>query len=153
MARYYNASIRNLVYRLRKFKPVLEGYLKEEVENREDFLVSCIQLQLDMGLDGYYDEIKPPYAPRTIQNKIRKGQPTNRVTLKDTGKFYNSLHVDFDNDGFRIVSNDEKAKYLLAKYGNAIFRLQNEDISRFLRIYIRPVLAERMKEYIENGRT
>src|SRR5574344_1599685 len=85
MARYYNASIRNLVYRLRKFKPVLESALKEEVENYADFLTDAVRIQLDMGLDGYYDKIEPPYAPRTVKNKIRKGQPTDRVTLRDTG--------------------------------------------------------------------
>lgn len=153
MAKYYNASIRNLVYRLRKFKPVLESALKEEVENNADFLTDAVRIQLDMGLDGFYDKIQPPYAPRTIKNKIRKGQPTDRVTLKDTGEFYASLHVEFDEDGFRIVSNDDKSKYLLAKYGNAIFRLPNEDFTRFLRFYIRPALTYRMKEYLENGGT
>ena len=70
MARYYNASIRNLVYRLRKFKPVLESALKEEIENYSDFLTDCIRIQLDLGLNGYYDEIQPPYAPRTIKQNI-----------------------------------------------------------------------------------
>lgn len=153
MAKYYNASIRNLVYRLRKFKPVLESALKEEVENYADFLTDTVRDQMYMGLDGYYNMIEPPYAQRTIKNKIRKGQPTNRVTLKDTGDFYASLHVEFDDNGFRIVSNDEKAKYLLAKYGDAILRLPNESFTKFLRAYIRPVLAYRMKNYLENGRT
>lgn len=149
--KYYNTSIRNLAYRLRKFKPVLEDALKEEVENYSDFLTDVVRTQLDMGLNGFYDEIRPPYAPRTVKNKIRKGQPTDRVTLKDTGKFYGSLNVEFDNEGFRVTSNDEKAKYLVAKYGNAIFRIQNEDLSRFLKYFIRPALANRMKEYLKNG--
>lgn len=153
MPHYYNASIKNLVYRLRKFKPVLESALKEEVEKNADFLTDAIRIQLDLGLDGYYNEIQPPYAPRTIKNKIRKGQPTDRVTLKDTGKFYDSLHVEFYNDGFRIVSNDGKSKYLIAKYGEPILRLPNEDFTRFLNYYIRPALAERMKNYLNNDRT
>lgn len=151
MARYYNASIRNLVYRLRKFKPVLESALKEEVEKHSDFLTDCIRIQLDLGLNGYYNEIQPPYAPRTIKNKIRKGQPTDRVTLKDTGVFYGSLNLEYDDEGFRITSDDSKAKYLIAKYGDSILRLQNDDLNRFLKFYIRPALAERMKQYINNG--
>lgn len=152
MTKYYNTSMRNLVYRLRKFKPVLESALREEIENYSYDLIWAIRDQLDMGLDGYYNKIQPPYAPRTIYNKTRKGQPTDRVTLKDTGEFYNSLHIEFDENGFRIVSDDDKSKYLIAKYGGPILRLPNEDLTRFLRFYIRPALAERMKEYIKNGR-
>lgn len=152
MAKYYNASIRNLVYRLRKFKPVLESALKEEVEKNADFLTDLIRLRLNLGFDGFYNKIQPPYAPRTIKNKIRKGQPTDRVTLKDTGDFYASLHVEFDEGGFRIVSNDNKAKYLLANYGDAILRLPDEDLTRLLKL-IRPALAYKMKEYLKNGRT
>lgn len=153
MSTYYNASIKNLVYRLRKFKPVLEDALKEEIERYQDFITDSIRIQLDMGIDGYYDEIRPPYAPRTIKRKIKKGQPTDRVTLKDTGKFYDSLYLEFDEGGFRISSNDEKAKYLIAKYGSPILRVDNEDFNRFLRFYIRPALAERMKDYLQNDRT
>lgn len=152
MTKYYNASMRNLVYRLRKFKPVLESALREEIEKYSYDLIWAICDQLDLGLDGYYNKIQPPYAPRTIQNKIRKGQPTDRVTLKDTGEFYNSLRIEFDENGFRIVSDDDKSKYLIAKYGGPILRLPNEDFTRFLRFYIRPALIERMKDYIKNGR-
>lgn len=152
MTKYYNTSMRNLVYRLRKFKPVLESALREEIERYSYDLIWAIRDQLDMGLDGYYNNIQPPYAPRTIYNKTRKGQPTDRVTLKDTGEFYNSLHIEFDENGFRIVSDDDKSKYLIAKYGGPILRLPNDDFTRFLRFYIRPALAERMKEYIKNGR-
>lgn len=151
MPKYYNASIRNLLYRLRKFKPVLEQSLKEEIENHEDILTDIIRTQLYSGIDGYMREIRPPYAPRTIKIKQRKGQPTDRVTLRDTGEFYNSLRIEFDDSGFRIVSNDDKAKYLIARYGGAILRIQNEDFTKFLRFYIRPVLAEKMKDYIKNG--
>lgn len=147
---YYNASIKNLVSRLRKFKPVLEDALKQEVERNWYYLTECIRMQLYAGLDGYDNELRPLYAQRTIKRKQRKGQPTDRVTLKDTGKFYLSLDVEFDDNGFRIVSDDGKSKYLIAKYGEPIFRLSNEDLSRFLNA-IRPALAERMKEYIKNG--
>lgn len=153
MAKYYNTSIKNLIYRLRKFKPVLEQFLREEVEKNSDYLTDVIRIQLDMGLDGFMDEIQPPYAQRTIRVKIKKGQPTDRVTLKDTGKFYSSLYVNFDEGGFRILSNDEKVKYLVARYGQAILRLSNEDLNRFLRLYIRPTLAQKMKNYLQNEGT
>lgn len=151
MPKYYNASIRNLTYRLRKFKPILEQCLKEEIEKYGYYLTDIIRIQLDLGIDGNMRRIYPPYALRTIQKKIKKGQPIDRVTLKDTGAFYNSLYVVFEEDGFRIASSDEKVKYLIAKYGGPILRLDDRDFTRFLRYYIRPVLAERLKEYIKHG--
>lgn len=153
MAKYYNTSIKNLVYRLRKFKPVLDQFLREEVEKNADYLTDVIKIQLNMGLDGFLDEIQPSYAPRTIRAKIKKGQPTDRVTLKDTGKFYGSLYVEFDEGGFRILSKDEKVKYLVSRYGQAILRLSNEDLNRLLRMYVRPALTEKMKNYLQNEGT
>ena len=154
MTKYYNASIRNLVYRLRKFKPVLETSLKEAVEDGGDILLDYVRIQLDLGIDGNMRKIQPPYAPSTIKKKIKKGQPTDRVTLRDTGEFYQSLYIQFDEDGFRILSADEKSKYLIAKYGGPILRIDNEDFTRYIRYYVRPILAEKMKEYIEsNDRT
>lgn len=152
MPKYYNASMRNLVYRLRKFKPILEQCLKEEIENHADILCQWTRERLWIGLDGYLKSIKPPYAQRTIKKKLRKGQPVDRVTLRDTGEFYASFYIEFDADGFRVVSNDEKAKFLLAKYGEQILRISNGDFNYFIREYIRPILMKRLKEYIENGR-
>lgn len=153
MSTYKNTSIRNLVYRLRKFKPILEDSLKEEIEKYADFLVDSIRVQLDMGLDGFDNKIQPPYALRTIKYKTRKGQPTDRVTLRDTGDFHASIHIEFDDKGFNIVSSDEKVKYLFNRYGKSILRLSDSDLTNFLNIYIRPALARKMKEYLENGRT
>lgn len=151
MARYYNTSLKNLEYRLRKFKPVLEQALKEEIVKNSDYITDAIQMQLEAGLDGFLDRIEPPYAPRTIKRKIKKGQPTDRVTLKDTGKFYSSLRLESDEIGFRVVSNDEKVKYLVDRYGQAILRLSNYELKNLLRDYIRPALVERMKTYLQNG--
>ena len=153
MPRYFNASIRNLVYRLRKFKDILDDELKNTIEDNEKYLIDCVRLQLDMGLDGNMRKIIPPYALSTIKKKIKKGQPYDRVTLKDTGEFYESLYVEFDSGGFRILSNDEKVKYLVAKYGEAILRIDNEDFTRFIRFVVRPELQEKLKEKLLNDRT
>ena len=89
-----------------------------------------------------------PYTTRTMQIKQRKGQPYDRVTLRDTGEFYSSLHVEFDDDGFYVTSTDDKAKYLLARYGKTIFRLTNQNFTELLRNYIRPELQQKLKEKI-----
>lgn len=152
MTKYYNATIKNFSYRLRKFKPVLEQALKEEIKNNEDKIVGLIQTQLYMGLDGYDREIEPSYTSRTRKYKKKKGQPYDRVTLYDTGEFYKSLHIELDEKGFSIVSDDKKADELLEKYGEPILRLMNSSITEIIRVYLRPALTERMKNYIKNGR-
>lgn len=154
MQKYYNASIRNLVYRLRKFKEILSEELKNEIMKHEDIIVQMVtQDQLyEQGIEGRGISIMSyqPYTAKTIRIKQKKGQPYDRVTLRDTGEFYSSLHVEFDDKGFYVTSTDDKAKYLLERYGKTIFRLTNENFSELLRNYIRPSLKEKLKERLLN---
>ena len=157
MPQYFNASIKNLVYRLRKFKDILDEELKDEIMKHEDVIVQMVtQEQIyEKGIEGRGTEIMSyqPYTARTIRIKQKKGQPYDRVTLKDTGEFYNSLHVEFDDEGFYVTSTDDKAKYLLARYGKTIFRLTDENFSELLSNYIKPSLQEKLKERLLNDRT
>ena len=155
MPKYYNASIRNLVYRLRRFKPILDEELRNEILRHEDIIIDMVanEQMYEYGIEGRGIEMMSymPYSRRTIQKKIRKGQPYNRVTLRDTGEFHKSLFVEFDEGGFYVTSTDDKAQYLLSRYGKTIFRLTNENLNILLREYIKPSLIEKMKEYIKHG--
>lgn len=155
MSKYYNASLRNLIYRLRKYKDIIDTELKEEIMRNEEVIVRMIaEEQLyELGIEGKGIEIKSyaPYAPRTIERKKRKGQPYDRVTLRDTGEFHASLKVVFDDNGFYVTSTDDKSKYLLDRYGKTIFRLTNQNLSILLNEYIKPSLKEKFKNYILNG--
>jgi len=73
-----------------------------------------------------------PYAPMTIRIKKAKGQPTDRVTLKDTGDFYRSIYVKFERDRFTILASDVKTKKLMAKYGADIFGMNGEDMDKIM---------------------
>lgn len=156
MPQYYNASIRNLVYRLRKFKDILSEELKDEIMKHEDVIVQMVARDqlYEQGVEGRGISIMDyqPYTARTIKIKQKKGQPYDRVTLRDTGEFHDSLHVEFDDEGFYVTSTDDKAKYLLARYGKTIFGLTNENFTELLRNYIRPELKEKLKERILNDR-
>lgn len=46
------------------------------------------------------------YKPSTKKIKARKGQPTNRVTLYDTGDFYDSFDVKPTNNANYVISSD-----------------------------------------------
>ena len=148
----YNATLRNLEYRLRIFKDSLPTLLEDIIRSKEDVIVSAIaddQLYR-RGINGRGEKIMDyaPYVARTIKNKKRKGQPTTRVTLRDTGDFHKSMHIIFDSEGFYITSDDEKAKYLVEKYGGEIYRLTDKNFTRIIRSHIRKELVKRLKQAI-----
>lgn len=154
--KFYNASIRNLEYRLRKFRDELPEMLEDVVYEVEGVIVSAIandQLYR-RGITGKGVKITSyaPYADRTIAAKQRKGQPTTRVTLRDTGDFHKGMHVVFTNEhpgGFYITSSDSKTEELIDKYGQEIFRLTNENFNRILRVHIRRCLQKRLKNKLK----
>ena len=150
--KYYNTSIRNLAYRLRRFKDSLEEQLAEIIREKEDVIISAVvddQL-FRRGVNG--KDIKiwsyAPYTERTIQIKQKKGQPTTRVTLRDTGDFHKSVYLVQDAGGFYLTSEDKKVEHLREKYGNEIFRLTNKNLSRILDIHIRRELIKRLKQQL-----
>ena len=70
------------------------------------------------------------YSPTTIRIKARKNQPSNRVTLKDTGDFYKSFEVLVKpNADFSIDSDPIKEGVSLFKrWGDDVEGLQDENI-------------------------
>ena len=58
------------------------------------------------------------------------------------------MFVVFDSEGFYITSNDDKAKYLVKKYGDTIFRLTDKNLTRILRSHIRKELVKRIKRAV-----
>ena len=148
----YNATLRNLEYRLRAFKDSLPMLLEDVVRSKEDVIVSAIandQLYR-RGINGKGEKIMyyMPYTAKTIKNKRKKGQPTTRVTLRDTGAFHESMFVVFDSEGFYITASDEKTQDLVEKYGKEIFRLTNKNFTRIIRSHIRKELTKRLKRAI-----
>lgn len=72
----YNATLRNLEYRLRSFKDSLPMLLEDIVRDKEDVIVSAIaddQLYR-RGINGRGEKIMDymPYKPKTIQIKRKK---------------------------------------------------------------------------------
>ncbi len=98
----------------------------EQAKSYEAEIIDLNTEQLFTGLDANKQAITPSYRPLTITIKRQKGQPTNRVTLKDTGDFYDGFEVRFDKEYFAIFSNDDKAEKIERKYGKDIFGLDQD---------------------------
>lgn len=150
----FNLSLRNITYRLRKFRDILDEELYYLMDKNSDVITSMIAENQLYGLGETGKRVPiasyAPYATRTIKKKIRKGQPFDRVTLKDTGKFYESFIVVPGLKGFSVEAKDFKAKFLIPKYGDTILRLSDDNLKRLLHEYIRPELVKRLKERLVN---
>ena len=77
------------------------------------------------GQDSEGNELFPPYTPFTVSIKQSKGQPTDRVTLYDTGQFHASFYVDWRATEFEIYARDVLTPKLAGKYGPEIFGLDD----------------------------
>ena len=89
------------------------------------------------------------YAESTKRIKIRKRQPIDRVTLKDTGDFYESVRIIAKDDELIIETSIEYAKYLTKKYGADILGIQDMELSDFTKKYIFPELENNINEIIK----
>jgi len=79
--------------------------------------------QLQDGKDAFGKEITPPYSPLTVLIKKSKGQPTDRVTLRDEGDFYRKFTLESQKFPMTLDSTDLKTPKLMEKYGSEIFGL------------------------------
>lgn len=89
-----------------------------------------------------------PYSPVTIAIKEAKGQPTNRVTLRDEGDFESSFFLEVGDKQFEIKASDFKTEDLIMKYGRQILGLTDENIAILIWQYIYPDLINEAKTQI-----
>jgi hypothetical protein len=70
------------------------------------------------------------YSQFTIEKKRKKGQPTDRVTLFDTGEFYKSFRLTVHSTYMQISADGQKDESnLFDDFGNDIVGLTEESIS------------------------
>lgn len=81
------------------------------------------------------------YAPMTIKIKEKKGQPTDRITLKDEGDFQFEVFADARAEGIIADSADGKSMKLQQDYGPKIFGLADPSKQAYVN-KVRPVLAD-----------
>ena len=101
----------------------------------------------DYGVNALGVEISDyqPYAQFTVYAKRSKGQPSDRVTLRDTGDFHGSFFVKFGKDGFVIDATDSKRDKLVRKYGKQIFGLTPESKTYVSNEILKPELLDEIK--------
>lgn len=118
----------------------------EAVDVTKDSLKGLQLEQWREGLLSTGEEIKPPYTPFTIAIKKRKGQPTDRVTLKDTGARDRATGVVVDGDVIRLGSDVEYDAHLEDKYTKKIWGITEESKQRYIDETLQPAFIRRIKE-------
>lgn len=111
------------------------------------FTVDLIRFnQLYKGIDGTgkrLDEIGGGYSFFTVQDKLLRGQPTDRVTLFQTGEYYDSIFmiVPNGNDTDIIIESDpiKDGVSLEKRWGNNLTELTDES-TRKLALEILPLI-------------
>jgi len=135
-------TLHEMQRRLDKFEILQEVRLT--IEETAETIADFNRKQLFAGKRSTGTDIKPEYAAFTILIKDQKGQPTDRVTLKDTGEFYEDIEVDVNSETFELISTNEKTEDLKAKYGQRILGLSDNNKSEYVEFTFFPALRARV---------
>jgi hypothetical protein len=114
-------TVKNMLNRIQRldYMSVAAETLRDVKEDYKEWQKE----QLFAGKRSDKKDIKPAYTRTTKSIKRRKGQPTDRVTLKDTGHFYDSIYLVVTQNTFKVTSSDVKNGKLIDKYSEKIFGL------------------------------
>lgn len=147
-------TIQSMIDALRDFRRREGEYLLGSVReneavvidmNAEEQLFERGENRLGVSIADYR-----PYSPVTIEEKRMRGQPYNRVTLRDTGDFESSFYIRYSGDSFEITASDGKTDDLVRKYGKEIFGLNRDNLDELIRTYMLPFLREKLIETIND---
>lgn len=142
-------KITDLIGKLEDYRDNINSYLEAATIEAEDTIIEMNIGQLyDSGENRDGAKITPEYAPETVKIKKQKGQPTNRVTLRDTFEWQSSFFVQYHPDGFEIKASDWKTERLTQKYGDEILGLQDEMVKYLCDNFYFPHLIEELKKIL-----
>lgn len=140
MADVFDEARKKVIELKESINPVIRQTFEEYGYVIQDYQT---QKQLyEKGEDSKGSLIRPAYTPFTVRIKKQKGQPTDRVTWKDTGALYRSIRVEAKDDHVEITANTPYSDDLLEKYGNDVLGIQEELLREFAEKYLLVNLKE-----------
>jgi phage gpG-like protein len=135
---------------LRELKASINKSIQTSIQKNESVLVDQqTEGQFDKGQDSNGAQFIPSYALSTKVIKRSKGQPTDRVTLKDSGDLYGNITIQANTTNAIIETNTDYFKYLLVHYkNNSILGIQDEAMEEFLIDYTLPEIEKNFKQIL-----
>lgn len=103
----------------------VRALVAKSISNNERAIVDLNRQQMYAGNDANDKFITPEYTDYTVEKKIEKGQPFDRVTLYDEGDFYQSMFLQPFGSEFEVQATDYKTGALKEKYGENILGISD----------------------------
>ena len=109
-------------------------------ERMKSYFIELNQEQLyEQGEDSRGQKLEP-YTLLTVAIKKRKGQRSDRKTLKDTGAFYKSFKITITSGGFILDADGQKEETnLFDRYGVDILGLNSINMYQYQQILAREI--------------
>lgn len=122
--------------------------IRTSVDNNKD-VIKTMQTdeQMYQGINASGNAIEPEYKQSTINYKLRTGQPSDRVTLKDSGDFYDSIEIEARTDNFVISTQITYSIYLVTKYAE-ILGITDTNLETFVNTYTLPIIKQSFDDII-----
>ena len=100
------------------------------------------------SIGGPYTEATIHGIPGVFKGKLDKGQPIDRITLKDTGDFYKTFKIVLGESSFQIEADGKKdGDNLFTRWGKDVVGLTDENTQKVIdaiRKRIVPIIRERI---------
>jgi len=144
----------NIVKRTQQLN--IDLVMRSLFDNEEGLKELIVQLNtqdqlFDQGINSEgvtLESIGGGYAPVTIGIKRTGGLPFNRITLFDTGEFYNSFEVRYESGGIVIDADTIKdGQDLTTRWGEDILGLTDESVTKLV-FFLTPLIVEFVIEYL-----
>ncbi len=139
--------LNNLQNTIRQLEDSINRSIQESIKANEGIIKTLQTSQLFAGKTKEDAKITPDYALSTKIIKRRKGQPTDRVTLRDTGDFYRSIEVVAGGNAMIIRTIISYSIYLINKYAD-ILGLTADNWEKFINQYTLPTIKKNFDDII-----
>ena len=146
---FNDGILNNLEGTVNKLKDAINPSIRESFEQNKNIVLDYQREQLFSGTTAKSNSIRPfPYAKSTINYKRKKGQPTDRITLKDSGNYYLTFDLLIGNNSTLIFNTKQSySVYLIERYAD-ILGLTEENKSLFVQNYTLPIIKKNFDDII-----
>jgi hypothetical protein len=135
---------------LNEIKGSINSSLQQSFNNNQEQAKDLNRVQMFAGIKIDNTAIFPDYADSTKRYKLNKGQPIDRVTLRDTGEFYENLQINAKPDEVVFSSPTSYSAYIFTKYNREsnVLGLTMQNIRVFYEQFTKPILKQNIDDII-----
>jgi hypothetical protein len=121
------------------------------IQDNQDYVTHLLQTQLASGKDGKGNDVtifgKEDYSPETVFLKKEYGsgalgKVTDRITNYFSGSFYMNMYIRTGTNGFEIESDVSYFEEIIARSGEAIMELSEDNMKLLMEEVVSPLIQE-----------